>query len=570
MIWPFLFKNKALLLSAIVAGIIKFTTPLLVIGLTASVVDTVTARDAPGVEITGELLLSIFKVIAVVTIFWLPSAYLRQYLCDTLSVRAAVELRAQMFANLLNQPYQKRMQFRAGDIGTRLLGDVQQIAGLIGDGLVYFWIDLCSVMIACVFILAEDLWVGGLAIAILPVYYLALGHYRQKIRQHSTKVQNDLGAVSAHVQERVQAIQVIQDLGAVDFERTQLQPRLEKARQSFLARSRTKSFSVMVSSFLTQVPSFVVLGVGGYAVLSGQLSVGSFTAIALYVRQIFWPLDNLSNFNVKLAMAQGSMDRLSEIWDTQDHTIRTREPIRRKALTVESLEFQLVSGGYGDPVLRHVSFKANRGDWIAVVGKSGTGKTTLTRLLMRWIPPMTGRILINGQDINTISLDTWRARVGYVSQDNLLFSGTLIENIAYTDHAPNYDRAWQACRDARISDFIEDLPNKLDHELKEFGTTLSAGQLQRLCLARALYRAPDVLILDEVTANLDSETEVSIYEMVRAAARDKIVLTVAHRPAVLSFATHRLLLDNQESHFSLMTPDPPPNGSLHVRAEHNT
>ncbi|WP_159436479.1 ABC transporter ATP-binding protein [Pseudovibrio sp. Tun.PSC04-5.I4] len=551
LLWPFLVANKFLVGGALLAGALKFTIPLIIISLTAEVIDTITSTTVYEPQVVHDILFSTTWVIALVLCISLPSAFFRQYLTDTLVVRAARDLRIQVFTRLLDLPFLKRTQHRAGDLGARLLTDVQQTASLLGEGLIYFWIDLVSIIIVSVFILYEDFLVGGLCLLVLPIYYWSLGYFRQRIRHLSLDVQRDLGCLSAHVQERVQAVQMIQDHGAAAFETHSALQVFDQARRSAQRRSRMKSTSVMVSNFLTQLPSFVVLGVGGIVVAQGYLTVGSFAAITLFVRQIFWPLDNLANFNVKLAAAQGAMDRLLEIQEPESR-VQKNEHIADEVLYVKSLTLDQVSASYagtdGD-VLLNVTCRAVLGDWVAVVGESGTGKTTLTRILMRWLPMTQGKILVNDVSIENVTLGAWRNAISYVSQDNILLSGKLIDNIAYARNPPDYDRAWQVCEAACVADFIRSLPCGMDHPVTEFGNTLSAGQVQRLCLARALYRRPQVLVLDEVTANLDETTERKVYAAVRDLMRGGIIISVAHRPAVMSFATHVLRLDRNRHGF---------------------
>jgi subfamily B ATP-binding cassette protein MsbA len=313
--------------------------------------------------------------------------------------------------------------------------------------------------------------------------------------------------------------------------------------QSITGVSAITAFSTAVVGVI----GMMMIIVGGRAILSGQMTVGEFMTYILFTGLMAAPVVQIASIGTQISEAFAGLDRIRELMQTrtEDADDQTLEPL---GVLRGEVEFENVSFEYnpGVPVLKNVSFRARAGTTTALVGSSGSGKSTLISLVMAFNRPLSGRVLIDGRDLNSIRLRDYRSQLGVVLQDNFLFDGTIGENLRYGRPGATLDQIRAVSRVAHADEFIEEFEKKYDTVVGERGVKLSGGQRQRVAIARAILADPKVLVLDEATSSLDSESEAKIQDGLRSLRRGRTTFVIAHRLSTIRSADQILVLEHGE------------------------
>jgi subfamily B ATP-binding cassette protein MsbA len=290
----------------------------------------------------------------------------------------------------------------------------------------------------------------------------------------------------------------------------------------------------------------IVLALGAFWVIKGQWTLGSLFAFQVYLGYVFGPSQFLASANIELQYARAALERVSSLFDiVPEEKMGVGRPVDRLK---GEIEFKNVSFSYGsrEPVLEDVSFHIRPGERVAIVGPSGVGKTTMISLILRFYKPTSGEIYFDGQSASEYEVGSLRRRIGYVSQSSLLLSGTIMENLCYGNPEATKEQVIRATRAAGIHDFITSLAEGYETNVEEKGENLSEGQKQRLSIARALVKEPDILVLDEPASALDSWTEKSIFGSLPTLVRDKTLFVAAHRLSTIKDSDRILLLNENK------------------------
>jgi ABC-type multidrug transport system fused ATPase/permease subunit len=384
-----------------------------------------------------------------------------------------------------------------------------------------------------------------LAIAVLvviPGLVVTVRYFSRKIRTLSHQGMEQRANVSRRMQESLSSASLIKAFVSEEREVERVMSDLQDATQITLEQTTVSSVASLAMGGFSEIAKLVVLVVGAYLVLTSDWSLGSLLAFQTYLGYVYGPAQFLANANLQLQNALAALERVSALYDIVPEESGTGIVADRLSGEVE---FRNVSFAYDEEhaVLQNVSCRIRPGEHVAIVGPSGVGKTTLVSLILRFYKPTTGEIWLDDRSASDYEVQSLRRRIGYVSQSTLLLSGTVMENLRYGNPDASDEEVVRAAKVAGIHDFIAGLPKGYEALVGEKGVNLSEGQKQRLAIARALIKDPDILVLDEPTSALDSVIEKSIFDALPAFVRDKTLFVVAHRLSTIQNSDCILLLN---------------------------
>jgi len=358
--------------------------------------------------------------------------------------------------------------------------------------------------------------------------------------------------VSSHLQESLSSVSLIKTFATEARSVKRFTSQLKEVFQVSLEQATVSSVANLIINSMPGMAKLIVLALGAYWVIQGHWSLGSLLAFIAYLTYVFGPAQFLASANLQLQNARAALERVSSLYDmVPEENVDTGKTVERLK---GAIEFRNVSFSYDarEPVLEDISFHIRPGERVAIVGPSGVGKTTLLSLILRFYRPNAGEIYFDGRPAADYEVGSLRRRIGYVAQSTLLLSGTIMENLCYGDLEAREEEIVRAATVANIHDYIESLPKGYETVIGEKGIKLSEGQKQRLALARALVKYPDILVLDEPTSALDSQKEKTIFQSLPSYIEGKTLFVVAHRLSTI-MDSDRIFLLNENSLIAIGT-----------------
>jgi len=505
------------------------------------VIDRVIGNNEP------QLLLPLALAAGVATLVQAASGFGLSQILGVAAQRAITDMRRTVQSYVLRLPVSYFDSTKSGILISRIMSDAEGIRNLVGTGLVQLIGGVFTGAIALVVLFALNWRLTSIAILILALFGGGMAYAFAKLRP----LFRERGKINAEVTGRLG-----ETLGGIRIVKAY---RAERGERQVFGRGVNRLFRNIAGTMtgISSLGSFatVIIGAigilmileGGRAVLSGSMTLGDLFMYGIFVGLVALPLINIASIGTQITEAFAGLDRLREI--RQQVTEDAADEDRASLPTLQGdLRFDDVSFAYdpGKPVLRRVSFHAPAGSTTALVGSSGSGKSTLIGLVMAFHRPATGRIVVDGQDLGGIRLHDYRQHLGAVLQDNFLFDGTIAENIAFA--APHATRAEveAAARVAHCDEFVKGFEKGYDTIVGERGVKLSGGQRQRVAIARAILADPRILILDEATSSLDSESEAMIQDGLRALRRGRTTFVIAHRLSTIRSADQILVIEGGE------------------------
>lgn len=432
---------------------------------------------------------------------------------------------------------------QTGYLMSRLRSDVQGLRWFFSGTIVQMISDLLRFFggVALLLYLEWRLAVGVLVILPGLIFFVRYFSSKMRILSHQSMEQN--ANISSRFQESLSAASLIKAFSSEVRTVGRLIAELKKARQISLEQSTVHSVANLIIQSMPGIARAIVLALGAYWVIKGQWTLGSLIAFQAYLGYVFGPAQFLATANLELQNARASLERVSMLFDIVPEE-NTGTGKRIQQLTGE-IEFKNVSFSYDsqEPVLKDVSFRIRPGEHVAIVGPSGVGKTTLLSLILRFYKPTAGEIYFDGRPAADYEVGSLRQRIGYVSQCPLVLSGTIMENLRYGNPDAHEQEVFRSARASGIHNFICELKAGYESKIGERGVNLSEGQKQRISIARALIKNPDILVLDEPTSALDSLTEKSIFQSLPSLVRDKTLFVVAHRLSTIKDSDRIFLLN---------------------------
>jgi len=433
---------------------------------------------------------------------------------------------------------------KTGALVSRIMSDVEGVRNLIGTGLVEFLGGLLTAAVALFMLLRISPLMTGLAFALLVASMLGLrkafGVLRPIFRERS-KINAE---VSGRLTESLSGVRVVKGYHAEEREHDVFTKGVQRLLDNVLKSLTTMSVMSLSTTVLGGVVSAVVMFVGGHQVLTGRITPGDFISYTAFLAFMIAPVFQVVGIGTQLTEAVAGLDRTREVLDERPEDEDPRRKFTLPDIAGEVI-FDNVSFAYevGKPVLKQISFRAEPGTVTALVGSSGSGKSTIIGLVAAFHVPDEGRILVDGVDLATVRLDSYRTRLGVVLQESFLFDGNIRENVAFSRPYASEEEILAACRIARVDEFAERFPDKYETIIGERGVKLSGGQRQRVSIARAILADPRILILDEATSSLDSESEMLIQEGLSQLMRGRTTFVIAHRLSTIRRADQILVVE---------------------------
>jgi ATP-binding cassette subfamily B protein/subfamily B ATP-binding cassette protein MsbA len=481
--------------------------------------------------------------LAVIVVSNLTSA-LKDYRQRLLNVRVILSLRRALFDRLLHLPLPKLWDMKTGGILSRLTGDVETTTGLLQMAVVSPSISLIRLIIAVIILTTLNWRLALMALAIIPGIVLMSFTFARRVRPIYRSVRKDAEQIDGRVGETFSGIRVVRAFGRELRELLEyLVGRHTVLRKEMFAQRREM---VLWTSWglLMGVVNVVIVWYGGFLNLDGRATIGDIMAFQWYTFLLLNPVWNIVNSFSELQRSLAAMERVFEVLSMEDDK-PDRPDAHDAPPVVQEIQFENVEFEYreGLPVVREFNIAVPGGSVIALVGRSGAGKTTVTDLVARFHDPTQGRILLNGGDIRDFRLRSYRELLAIVQQDVFLFDGSVRDNIAYGRHNATDAEIEDAARRANAHEFIVRLPEQYETFIGERGVKLSGGQQQRLAIARAIVASPQILILDEATSNLDTESEQLIQASMATLLAGRTTFVIAHRLSTIRRADLILLLE---------------------------
>ncbi|WP_398326493.1 ABC transporter ATP-binding protein [Vulcanococcus sp.] len=490
---------------------------------------------------------------------------LQSFNVQAVGQRLTARIRNDLFAHALDLSLRFHDRTPVGKLLTRLTSDVDALAEVFGSGAVGLLADLVTLLVIAATMIAIEPRLGVLLLASQVPVTLTMLWLQRRYRKANYRVREELSQLNADLQENLQGLEVVQMFRREAYNSSRFAKTTEAYRQ---AVNGTIFYDSAISALIEWVSLgaiALVLALGGWMVTAGAMGLGTLTTFILYSQRLFDPLRQLAE---RFTQIQGGLTAVERIGELMEEPIEIQElpQEQRSAAALLSggmrssageVVFDNVSFAYrsDDPILTNLSFRIAPGEHVALVGPTGSGKSTVIRLLCRLYEPQQGRILLDGIDIRELPIPTLRQRLGVVLQDTFLFSGNVADNLRL-DAAISDSDLQRLCQELGLEPLLQSLPQGLDTELRERGGNLSSGERQLLAVARVAIRDPSVLVMDEATAFLDPSTEATLQRDLDRLLRDRTAIVIAHRLATVEAADRILVLQRgrlieQGSHVAL-------------------
>jgi ATP-binding cassette subfamily B protein len=470
--------------------------------------------------------------------------YGRRMISGRQALAVEMDLRQGLYSHLVRLSFGFYDRHQTGQLMSRATVDLQGVRFFLGYGLIFFFQNVLTVVFVTAVLFVFQWKLALIALAITPV--LVVLAYRYSHVSHPTlrEVQQKLADVATVAEENIVGVHVVKSFAQEGQEERKFRGRSESVFDQTIKANRQRALYVPFISWVPLVAQAAVLLVGARMVTTGELSVGGFVAFNLYLGMLVMPLRSLGMWIGQAQRATASGERIFQVMDEpEDVTDKPGAvdlPPGGGEIRFEGVGFEYVAG---HAVLEHVDLEIAPGRTVALIGHTGSGKTTLTSLVPRFYDVTSGRVTVDGADVRDVTLASLRRAIGIISQDTFLFSATVRENITFGAPDLTDDEVEHVARLAQAHEFIERLPERYETVIGERGITLSGGQRQRLAIARAIAVDPRILILDDATASVDASTEARIRLGLREAMQGRTTLIIAHRLSTISLADEIVVVD---------------------------
>ncbi len=545
---------------------------LIVIGRLASIVLPWKSKALLDDIIPNKDMAALYDLLWLVGVALLIQAITSFLLTRILSVQAQYlisELRAQVQKKVLSLPISFFDNTKSGALVSRIMSDVEGVRNLIGTGLVQLVGGTITAVISLVLLIRINALMTlfvFLPVAIFGYVALRAFKYIRPIFRNRGKINAE---VKGRLTETLSGVRVIKGFGAEEQENKSFEEGVDRLFQNVKKSLTATAVMSSSSTFLLGLASVGIMGIGGYFMIQGEMTTGEFLFFTLLLGFMIAPIVQMSNIGSQLTEALAGLDRTEELMN-----MTPEDEIGNRDIELENfkgdIKFENVSFSYekGKEVIHNISFEAKAGTTVALVGSSGSGKSTIAGLSATFLNPQQGVVYVDGQDLSRVKLPSFRKHLGVVLQDEFLFEGTIRDNIMFPRPDASEERLQEAVKAGYVNEFTDRFEDGLDTLIGERGVKLSGGQRQRIAIARAILAAPKVIILDEATSNLDTESEALIQKSLSELVKDRTTIVIAHRLSTIKKAdqilviedgriaeqgTHDELIDKEGRYFDLYT-----------------
>jgi ABC-type multidrug transport system fused ATPase/permease subunit len=534
LIWP----RRKLFIFGLILTFINRGASLVLPGSTKFLIDDVVQKHRQ------DLLLPIVGAVAGAIVIQAITSYTLIQLLSTSAQRLIAEMRIRVQQHIGRLPVRYYDANKTGALVSRIMSDVEGVRNLIGTGLVDFIGGLFTAVIAFVLLLRINVTLTVMALGFLVIFGFILRKAFKSIRPIFRERGKINAEVTGRLTESLGGVRIVKGFHAEDREAAVFETGAFRLFENVRKTLSAGSIISFTSTLLMGVVSITVMIVGGRLILNGRMTIGDFFAFTLYMGFLVAPVFQMVSIGTQITEAFAGLDRMHEVLQEQPEDVDPARVVKLERIHGH-VHFEDVTFEYepGKPVLHGVTLDVVPGTVAALVGSSGSGKSTLIGLVAAFAKPATGHIYIDGVDVSTVRLDSYRSQLGVVLQDNFLFDGSIKENILFGKPSASDEEVQRAAAIARVDEFALNMEDGLDTVIGERGVKLSGGQRQRVAIARAILADPRILILDEATSSLDTESEALIQEGLAALMAGRTTFVIAHRLSTIRSADQILVLE---------------------------
>lgn len=551
-IWSYLRIQKIELISVVIFVVISTLLSLVgpfLIGKTID--DYIVKLDVSGAIRMALILAGVYTASSLLT-------WIQTFVMIRISQKTIRRIRQQLFEQYQSLPLSFYDQKQQGDLMSRMTNDIENLNAALSQSVIQIVSSFLTIVGTAFALFYLDWRLALVTLIIIPLIVWATKQIIKRSSVNYKARQRDLGQLNGYIEETIANADIITLFGKEKKMMTEFNEANEKLRGSAMRADIISGFMGPINNFMNNLGLSLVIGTGAVMAVTSGLSIGVIASFVTYTRQFFRPINQLSNLLNTFQSAIAGSERVFEILDEARETVDL-EQAKEKGKFAGDVAFQHVEFAYepGKPILHGIDFQVKAGETIAIVGPTGSGKTTIIQLLTRFYDATAGRILLDGEPITHYKMTNVRDHVGVVLQDTYLFSGSVRENIRFGKLTASDAEVEQAAKIAYAHNFIKYLPEQYDTELTSGGLNLSQGQRQLIAIARAILEDPDILILDEATSSVDTMTEVHIQKGLNNLMQGRTSFVIAHRLKTIENADQILVLKDgqileQGNHDSLM------------------
>lgn len=481
--------------------------------------------------------------VAIVLLFFVKGLFDfgQSYLMSFVGLRVVADLRERLYRHLQTLSLSFFTRTPTGYLISRITNDVNLIQASVSNAVTGVLKDLFTIAGLTGVVFYRNWKLAVISFVILPLAIIPIKRFGKKLREFSRRSQKQMGSITTFLHETITGHRIVKAFNMEGYEIRRFREENNRFFRLVLKRVKVRAISHPLMECIGGVAIAVIVWLGGYSVVRGELTPGAFFSFMTALLLLYTPVRDLNRVNLEIQEGIAAAGRVFQLLDTPPE-IQDDPEARPLPPVSEVIVFENVTFRYDSvPVLKEISFRAKVGEIVAIVGMSGAGKTTLVNLLPRFYDVQEGRILIDGYDIRKVTLQSLREQIGLVTQQTILFNDTVRNNIAYGDLRRTDEEIEEAAKAAYAHDFILRLPQGYDAVIGEQGVKLSGGERQRLSIARALLKNAPILILDEATSSLDSDSEAEVQRALDRLMKGRTVFVIAHRLSTIRNA-HRILV----------------------------